>query len=34
MSETVIELKHLKKYYGTSRGIEDVSLKINKGEIY
>ena len=34
MSNTVIELKHLKKYYGTSRGVEDVSLKINKGEIY
>ena len=31
---TVIELRHLKKYYGSSRGIEDVSLKINKGEIY
>lgn len=34
MSEVIIELKHLKKYYGNSRGIEDVSLKINKGEIY
>lgn len=34
MDKTVIELKHLKKYYGSSRGIEDVSLKINKGEIY
>ncbi len=31
---SIIELKHLKKYYGTIRGIEDVSLKINKGEIY
>lgn len=34
MSDAIIELKHLKKYYGNSRGIEDVSLKINKGEIY
>lgn len=34
MSECEIELKNLKKYYGSSRGIEDVSLKINKGEIY
>ena len=34
MDNTIIELKHLKKYYGDSRGIEDVSLKINKGEIY
>ena len=31
---SIIELKHLKKYYGSSRGIEDVSLKINKGDIY
>ena len=31
---TIIELKHLKKYYGSNRGVEDVSLKINKGEIY
>ena len=31
--DTIIELKHLKKYYGSSRGIEDVSLKINKGDI-
>jgi ABC-2 type transport system ATP-binding protein len=34
MNEKVIELKHLKKYYGKSRGIEDVTLTINKGEIY
>ena len=34
MNDVVIELKHLKKYYGKSRGIEDVSLKINKGDIY
>ena len=34
MSNPVIELKHLKKYYGTTRGIEDVSMKIEKGEIY
>ena len=34
MNETIIEIKHLKKYYGTSRGVEDVSLKINKGDIY
>ncbi len=34
MSEIVIELKHLKKYYASSRGIEDVSFKIKKGEIY
>ena len=34
MSETIIELKHLKKYYGKAKGIEDISLKINKGDIY
>ena len=34
MDDIVIELEHLKKYYGTSRGIEDVSIKIKKGEIY
>ena len=34
MTNIIIELKHLKKYYGKSRGIENVSLKINKGEIY
>ena len=34
MNETIIEIKHLKKYYGKARGVEDVSLSINKGEIY
>lgn len=34
MSNIIIELKHLKKYYGNSRGIEDVSLRLNQGEIY
>ena len=32
--DAIIELKHLKKYYGSKRGIENVSLKINKGDIY
>ena len=30
----ILELKSLKKYYGLTKGIEKVSLKINKGEIY
>ncbi len=30
----ILELKHLKKYYGDIRGIEDVSLKLEKGVIY
>ena len=34
MADAVISLKKLKKYYGNTRGIEDVTLTINKGEIY
>ena len=34
MKEPVISLKNLKKYYGNTRGIQDVTLTINKGEIY
>ena len=34
MDNCILELKNLKKYYGPKRGIEDVSLKINKGDIY
>lgn len=30
----IIEIEHLKKYYGNIRGVEDVTFKINKGEIY
>ena len=32
--DTIIEIKNLKKYYGETRGVEDVSLTIKKGEIY
>lgn len=34
MNEYILETKHLKKYYGESLGIEDVSIKLKKGEIY
>jgi len=34
MEKCILELKHLKKYYGNSKGIEDVSIKLNKGDIY
>ena len=34
MSDYVLEIKKLKKYYGKARGVEDVSLNIKKGEIY
>lgn len=31
---SILEIKHLKKYYGKNKGVENVSLKLNKGEIY
>lgn len=31
---SILEIKHLKKYYGNIRGVEDVSLNLNKGDIY
>ncbi len=34
MNEYILETKHLKKYYGDKLGIEDVSIKLKKGEIY
>ena len=34
MNECFLEIKHLKKYYGNIKGVEDVSLKLNKGDIY
>ncbi|MBR2248626.1 MAG: ABC transporter ATP-binding protein [Bacilli bacterium] len=34
MSKYILEIKKLKKYYGKSRGVEDVSLKLEKGNIY
>lgn len=30
----MIKTKHLKKYYGSSRGIEDVTLSVKQGEIF
>ena len=29
-----ISIKHLKKYYGNSKGVEDVTLNIDEGDIY
>ena len=34
MENVIIEIQGLKKYYGKNKGVENVSLKINKGEIY
>ena len=32
--KVILELRNLKKYYGKIRGVEDVSLKLQKGEVY
>ncbi len=34
MAIKIIETTELTKYYGTVRGIENVSLSVNKGEIF
>lgn len=34
MVEYVIDIKNLKKYYGRHMGVEDVSLAVQKGEIF
>ena len=34
MNEYTLEIRNLKKYYGKQRGVEDVSIKLNKGDIY
>ena len=33
-TEAILEIKKLKKYYGDIRGVEDVNMKINEGEVY
>ena len=30
----VLEIRNLKKYYGKIRGAEDVTVKLNSGEVY
>ena len=34
MDNCILEVKNLKKYYGKVKGVEDVSIKLNKGDIY
>lgn len=34
MSNPVIEIRNLAKYYGKHRGIEDVGFRVNEGEIF
>ncbi|HNW86949.1 MAG TPA: ABC transporter ATP-binding protein [Candidatus Limiplasma sp.] len=31
---SIVEIQHLKKYYGHARGIEDVNLSLEEGEIF
>ncbi len=34
MVEEVVVIKNLKKYYGRHMGVDDVSLTVEKGEIF
>ena len=34
MNENILEIVNLKKYYGESRGVEEVTIKLKKGEVY
>jgi ABC-2 type transport system ATP-binding protein len=34
MNSSIIEISNLSKYYGRSRGIEDVNLSVSQGEIF
>ncbi len=34
MSETILEIKNLTKYYGKVKGVENLSLTLNRGEIF
>ncbi len=34
MKECILEIRNLKKYYGKTRGVENVSFKLFKGDIY
>jgi len=34
MSNNILKIDHLKKYYGEIKGVEDVSITLNKGDIY
>ena len=31
--ENILEIINLKKYYGKIRGVEDVTIKLKKGEV-
>ena len=33
MTETILEIKHLKKSYGENQVLKDISLTVRKGEV-
>lgn len=34
MGKNILEIQNLTKYYGKIRGVEDLSLKLEEGEIF
>ena len=34
MKKTILEIQNLTKYYGKIRGVENLSLKLEEGEIF
>lgn len=34
MSKTILEIQNLTKYYGKIKGVENISLKLEEGEIF
>ena len=34
MKKTILEIQNLTKYYGKIRGVENISLKLEEGEIF
>lgn len=33
MTQTILEIKHLKKSFGANEVLKDISLSVNKGEV-
>ena len=33
MTQAILEIKHLKKSYGSNEVLKDISLSVNKGEV-
>ena len=34
MGKGIIDIRNLSKYYGRSRGVENINLQVNKGDIF